>query len=97
MEALSNTTSSMSSETATLLADATIEKLAEMFNIPASDIDGNLPMSLYGVDSLIAVELRKWFSSFVCAEASGLNFLRGISLQEFAKSSANKFAYIKSR
>jgi NADP-dependent 3-hydroxy acid dehydrogenase YdfG len=41
-----------------LLVVALAAKLSDIFNIPVSDIDLELPLSRYGVDSLVGVELR---------------------------------------
>ncbi len=73
-----------------MLVDALIAKLADMFNIPGSDIDTGLPMSRYGVDSLVAVELRKWLGSVVRAKVSVFEILQSASLDEFAASLASK-------
>ncbi|OAA78753.1 Beta-ketoacyl synthase [Akanthomyces lecanii RCEF 1005] len=44
------------------LTDAFIEKIAVSLSISSSDINAGLPLSSYGMDSLAAVDFRKWFS-----------------------------------
>lgn len=40
-------------EASSRITTALVSKLSDLFNIGASDIDGTMPMSRYGVDSLI--------------------------------------------
>lgn len=40
---------------------ALVTKLARALGIPPIDVDTNKPLHAYGVDSLLAVELRNWF------------------------------------
>ncbi|KAE8384250.1 putative polyketide synthase [Aspergillus alliaceus] len=70
-------------EAVALLVQAIMAKIAEIFNIPLSDIDAELPMSRYGVDSLVAVELRNWLSSGAKAKVTVFDILQSASLNEF--------------
>ena len=36
--------------------------MADIFHLVSGEIDKAMPMSHYGVDSLVAVELRNWLS-----------------------------------
>lgn len=47
------------------VCDALVAKLAEMFSLPLQDIDRSVRLAKYGVDSLVAVELRKLAESYV--------------------------------
>ncbi|KAK7734196.1 Type I Iterative PKS [Diaporthe eres] len=67
-----------------VIADATADKLAGIFNVPESNIDHSLPLSQYGVDSLVAVDLRNWLSAAVKAKVSIFEILHNASLTEFA-------------
>ncbi|KAK8079180.1 hypothetical protein PG994_002987 [Apiospora phragmitis] len=67
-----------------LLVQALSAKLSDIFNIPLTDIDPDLPLSRYGVDSLVGVELRNWLSSTVKAKVSVFEILQSASLNEFA-------------
>ncbi|KAH8900475.1 hypothetical protein GQ53DRAFT_862683 [Thozetella sp. PMI_491] len=96
VSALSNPSISVP-EAISALADALVSKLAEMFNLPASDIDAALPMSCYGVDSLVAVELRKWLSSVARAKVSVFDILQSPSLSDFATLLAGKSEYTVSK
>lgn len=71
-------------EATSRIATALISKLSDLFNIPVSDIDGSMPMSHYGVDSLIAVELRNWLKGAARARVAIFDILQRVSLNEFA-------------
>jgi NAD(P)-dependent dehydrogenase (short-subunit alcohol dehydrogenase family) len=77
-----------------LLVDAMGPKLSDIFSIPLSDIDPELPLARYGVDSLVAVELRNWISSTVKAKVSVFEVLQSASLTEFAALAASKSEYM---
>ncbi|KAK4983979.1 putative secondary metabolism biosynthetic enzyme [Elasticomyces elasticus] len=46
-----------------IVTEGITKKLAEMFIIPEAEIDKSQSLSKYGVDSLVAVELRNWLVS----------------------------------
>ena len=71
-------------EAAELANAALVSKLAAMFNIPTTEIDTNLPLPHYGVDSLVTVELRSWLSSKIKAKVTIFEILQGASIGEFA-------------
>jgi NAD(P)-dependent dehydrogenase (short-subunit alcohol dehydrogenase family) len=78
-----------------LLVDVLSAKLSDIFNIPLSDIGPELPMSRYGVDSLVGVELRNWISSTIKAKVSVFEILQSASLDEFARLVAGKSELIQ--
>ena len=47
-------------EAAEIICTALVAKTSALCNIPAEDISSAKPMSQYGMDSLIAVEMRNW-------------------------------------
>ncbi|KAI1372099.1 polyketide synthase [Hypoxylon crocopeplum] len=71
-------------EATTLVVDAVAAKIAAIFNIDRSDIDDGNQLSHYGVDSLVAVDLRNWLSSSLRARVSIFEILQTPSLSEFA-------------
>lgn len=78
------------------ITEALMTKLADMFNILASDIDTSLPMSQYGVDSLVAVELRNWLGSAAKAKVSIFDIVQSPSLTDFGSLVAGKSEFLKS-
>ncbi|KAI1846288.1 hypothetical protein JX266_007493 [Neoarthrinium moseri] len=73
-----------------ILADALTIRLADMFVIPASDINQSQPLSALGVDSLVAVELRNWLSSNVASTVTIFDVTQSSSLFELAEKVAVK-------
>lgn len=84
-------------EAITLLVQAISAKVADIFNLPLSDIDVELPLSRYGVDSLVAVELRNWLSTGAKARVSVFEILQSASLNEFGALVASKSEDLQSR
>ena len=66
-----------------------------MFMIPEAEIDASLPTSEYGVDSLVAVELRNWLFAKAAAEMSIFDMLQSKSLNALAEKVATKSAYVR--
>lgn len=77
-------------EVVQLVTDAIIKKLSDMFMIPTDEFDKSQPMSKYGVDSLVAVELRNWLVAHVQAEMSIFDVLQSVSLEALAGKAAGK-------
>ncbi|KAL4978763.1 polyketide synthase [Aspergillus desertorum] len=68
-----------------LISQAIIGKLSSMFTISESEIDAMMPLSRYGVDSLVAVELRNWLVAQTGCEMSIFDVLGSSSLWELAE------------
>ncbi|KAI0483452.1 putative polyketide synthase [Xylaria cf. heliscus] len=66
------------------------KKLAEMFMRPDTDFDSSQPLSKYGVDSLVAIELRNWLVAVTKADVSLFDVLQSKSLAELALLTAGK-------
>ena len=60
-------------------------KLANMFSIAEDEIDTAAPLSRYGVDSLIAAELRNWLSNSIDAQVSIFDVTQSASLLMLAR------------
>ncbi|KAI0474774.1 reducing type I polyketide synthase [Xylaria cf. heliscus] len=73
-------------EAATAVQQAIVTKVSDMFVLEASDINPSLPLSEYGVDSLVAVELRNWLVPSARIEMSIFDLLGSPSLTALAKS-----------
>ncbi|KAF4992760.1 hypothetical protein FDECE_13624 [Fusarium decemcellulare] len=71
-----------------IVADGIADKLADMFMLPAEEIDKSQGLAKYGVDSLVAVELRTWLSSRIQTEISIFDMLQSASLIAVAEKAA---------
>ena len=71
-------------ERARSVAEAVAKRLAVIFNVSAEEIDLAAPMTVHGVDSLVAVELRNWLSGAAKAKISIFEITQSNSLMEFA-------------
>lgn len=73
-----------------LVVDVLINKLAKSLMVSAEDIEGTRPVSSYGVDSLLAVELRAWIFSEIKAEVSVFELLSNEPITSLARKIAEK-------
>ncbi|KAJ5901470.1 hypothetical protein N7495_001998 [Penicillium taxi] len=78
-------------ESATALVTGAIAlKLSNTLSISTTDIDANKPLHQYGVDSLVAVELRSWFYRELQAEMAVFDILGGSTLASVAQLATSK-------
>lgn len=68
-------------ERATLLMSGFIDKIASVLSVPATTVQPGNPLSAYGLDSIVAVEFRKWFSKTVAVEVSLFDILGAKSIE----------------
>lgn len=64
-----------------LLSTAIAEKLSAMFLVPAEDISPDQSLTEYGVDSLVAVELRNWLASNTGTDVSIFDIMQSSSIK----------------
>ena len=76
------------------ITQAIATKLSEDFMIPAEDIDPAQPVSSFGVDSLVAVELRNWLLSQSKAEVSVFDVVQSKSLTALSTQIALKSKFV---
>lgn len=50
--------------------DILLTKIANIISLPVADINTAKPLYTYGVDSLVAVELRNWLATEIKTELS---------------------------
>ncbi|KAL9123055.1 MAG: hypothetical protein Q9187_000382 [Circinaria calcarea] len=77
-----------------VVTTAIVKKMSEMFLIPEQEIDESMPLSKYGVDSLVAVEMRNWLVSRAQAELSIFDVLQSATLTILAAKVAAKSRYV---
>ncbi|KAK9428123.1 hypothetical protein V1505DRAFT_377973 [Lipomyces doorenjongii] len=61
-----------------------MEKMATLLMVPAGDISASRSMADYGMDSLVAVEMRNWLVREMDATVPILDLLANVSLQELS-------------
>jgi acyl carrier protein len=71
-------------EAARYACDAVMEKMATLLMVPTADISASRSMADYGMDSLVAVEMRNWLVREMDATVPILDLLANVSLQELS-------------
>ncbi|KAF2093095.1 fatty acid synthase S-acetyltransferase [Rhizodiscina lignyota] len=79
-----------------IIFSAFVTKLCKALSIDVNDVDGSKPLHAYGVDSLVAVELRSWLLKELGADVAvfdlmGAGSLRGLASLITTRSSLVKF------
>lgn len=69
---------------AALVERAVVAKVSDMFARPVEEIDPTQPLGQYGVDSLVAVELRNWLVLTTRCDMSIFDLLGAKSLRDLA-------------
>lgn len=77
-------------EAGEIIATAIARRLSLALSVPEEDVDVT-----FGVDSLVAVELRFWFANEVKAELSVFNILANRSILELGHHAASKCQYLQ--
>lgn len=73
-----------------IISDALVQKLAKLMMVPAADIDSARPLSTYGVDSLVAVEVRNWMAKEMLVEVSVFEIMANVPMRQLAADLAGK-------
>ena len=61
------------------------KKLTELLQVPSEAIDMNQPMTNYGVDSMMSMELTTWASRELGLGITQLEVLGGLTVESLAK------------
>jgi hypothetical protein len=80
-------------EASAFVIEALIKKLSKMLSIAPEELDANKPMHLYGVDSLVAVELRNWFARELHVDIAIFDILGGATTAKVGMLVAEKSSY----
>ncbi|PNY28266.1 Polyketide synthase [Tolypocladium capitatum] len=75
---------------ASIITDALVKTTAQILRIPASEIDPSRPIYRYGVDSLVALEVRNWITKEMKANMTLLEILAAVPMEMFAVQIAKK-------
>jgi len=80
---------------ATIICDAIAARLAKSLSVPLEDLDPSKPVNAYGVDSLIAVELRNFIFREIKADMSIFDILSSIPLTMLSSKIATSSALVQ--
>lgn len=70
------------------------KQLADLLAIGMDDVDASKPVHSYGVDSLVAVELRNWFARSIGADVAVVEILRNSTITNLARDVAQKCRFV---
>ena len=70
---------------ADIISVALVQKLARSLMVSVDDIEVSRPISRYGVDSLLAVEIRSWLFTEVQADISVFDLLSNVPISELVR------------
>ena len=77
-------------EAASIISDALMHKLSKALAVPVENLEAGKAMHAYGVDSLVAVELRNWFAHALDADVAVFDILGGASFDDVGALVAGK-------
>lgn len=81
-------------EATEIVSGAIVKKMCKALSSSERDIDTSKPLHSYGVDSLVAVELRTWFMKEVGADMAVFDIMGGHGLQELAELAAKRSSFV---
>ncbi|KAL4820484.1 hypothetical protein BDW67DRAFT_180867 [Aspergillus spinulosporus] len=82
-------------EAADVIAESLMQRLSKAIGVPIQNLDATKPMNQYGVDSLVAVELRNWFKWKLDADVAVLEMLGKMTFEEMGRVAAGKSLVVK--
>ncbi|KAL9107660.1 MAG: hypothetical protein Q9227_007467 [Pyrenula ochraceoflavens] len=94
VQALLHATTSFN-DAVSIILNSILQRMSRSLMIELADLDSNQPPSSYGVDSLIAVELRNWFAKEIKADVAVFEILQTNSIQSLGFIVAEKSMLIE--
>lgn len=82
------------SEAKDVVLKAMVARLSKALAIPEHDIDSSKPLHAYGVDSLLAVELRNWFGKVLGADVAVFDIMGAESIVAMSGDVARKSSLV---
>jgi zearalenone synthase (highly reducing iterative type I polyketide synthase) len=73
-----------------IITEALVHKTADILQMPTSEVDPGRPLYRYGVDSLVALEVRNWITREMKANMALLEILAAVPIESFASKIAEK-------
>ena len=68
-----------------VVAEALVAKVAKSLQTPTSEIDPRRPLHSYGVDSLVAVEIRNWIMKEMKSDITVFDIMASVPITTFAQ------------
>jgi NADPH:quinone reductase-like Zn-dependent oxidoreductase/NAD(P)-dependent dehydrogenase (short-subunit alcohol dehydrogenase family) len=84
-------------EAAKVVTGAMVAKVAKSLQTAQSEIDEGRPLHAYGVDSLVAVEIRNWIFKEIKAEITVFDILSAVPINVLANLIATKSKFLPER
>lgn len=78
-----------------LITKALVGRLARLMMMPEGDVDEGKPLSAYGVDSLVAVEVRNWIARETGVDVSVFDLMANVPMRALAGDLAGKCKLLK--
>ena len=75
---------------------ALMNRLAALLAIPHEDVDPQKAITAFGVDSLVALELRQWINKHLRADVNLVDIMHSASVEELAAKVVTKSELTKS-
>ncbi|KAI0854080.1 hypothetical protein F5Y00DRAFT_250253 [Daldinia vernicosa] len=82
-------------EASAAVTKALVKKLADTLSLPVEELDATQPMHSYGVDSLVAVDLRSWFAKELQVDFAIFHILGSTSIAGVSSLAAARSKYRK--
>ncbi|KAM0389205.1 hypothetical protein ACHAQC_009086 [Fusarium culmorum] len=67
-----------------IITNALVGKVADILQMPQSEVDPGQPLYRYGVDSLVALEVRNWITREMKVNVALLEILAAVPMESFA-------------
>ncbi|KAI0544367.1 polyketide synthase [Xylaria curta] len=77
-----------------IVLDALLNKLSRVLSVNPSDLDPSKPLHSYGVDSLVAVDVRSWLLKALGSEVSVFDLNSQASIKRLAKIATGKNRFL---
>ncbi|KAI8628041.1 polyketide synthase [Xylariaceae sp. FL1651] len=78
-----------------IVLDALLKKLTKVLSVDMAELDPSRPMHAYGVDSLVAVELRTWMTKEVGSDVSVFEMTSGQRIGQLAAKAAGTSRFVQ--
>ncbi|KAF2036035.1 polyketide synthase [Setomelanomma holmii] len=82
-------------EATDIITEAIQNQLSSLLVVSKDDIDPRKPIHKYGVDSLVAVEMRNWFAKGVGADVGTIEILGDLGIAELAAKVVLRSKFVK--